>query len=148
MLAVPPSSTWSDRRGVPASVFTQTRAKGSPSAGVGALSMSGGGTDGKPATAAAGGDAARTGEAEGDNNKDTVPWVSWVSLAMLLLVYVSNQWTRSLVYCEYRVRGRTSLAERAALKLSREAVSWMNLNLCTPCPKWPYGNAESSRPDQ
>lgn len=26
---------------------------------------------------------------------------AWVSLAMLLLVYVSNQWTRSLVYCEY-----------------------------------------------
>lgn len=29
-----------------------------------------------------------------------VPMMSWVSLAMLLLVYVSNQWTRSLVYCE------------------------------------------------
>ena len=33
-----------------------------------------------------------------------VPMVSWVSLAMLLLVYVSNQWTRSLIYCEWRVR--------------------------------------------
>lgn len=39
---------------------------------------------------------------EDDKEKGNVkvPMVSWVSLAMLLLVYVSNQWTRSLVYCE------------------------------------------------
>lgn len=43
-------------------------------------------------------------EEEGPEDKKaavSVPVVSWVSLAMLLLVYVSNQWTRSLVYCEF-----------------------------------------------
>lgn len=81
--------------------------------------MSGGGTDGGPvgggtgdgkgATGAltpsaavkslsgGGGDAKESAESDGEGN---VPWVSWVSLAMLLLVYISNQWTRSLVYCE------------------------------------------------
>ena len=29
-----------------------------------------------------------------------VPLISWLSLVMLLLVYISNQWSRSLVYCE------------------------------------------------
>ena len=43
--------------------------------------------------------AATTGAEEGEA-ASKVPMVSWVSLAMLLLVYVSNQWTRSLVYCE------------------------------------------------
>lgn len=62
--------------------------------------MSGGGTDGEPATAKAGGDAGTVEAADGDAKKVEVPWVSWVSLAMLLLVYISNQWTRSLVYCE------------------------------------------------
>lgn len=40
------------------------------------------------------------GESDDKAEQSKVPLVSWVSLAMLLLVYVSNQWTRSLVYCE------------------------------------------------
>lgn len=93
--AVPPCSLWSDC-GTQSSGFT-SRQGGSPPGCVGALSMSGGGT-GEGSKAAGGG---KTKEAaEGDEKKDIVPWVSWVSLAMLLLVYISNQWTRSLVYCE------------------------------------------------
>lgn len=30
----------------------------------------------------------------------TTSTAAWISLAMLLLVYISNQWSRSLVYCE------------------------------------------------
>lgn len=76
----------------------------SSSAGVSVLSMSGGGTDGGPAGAqdkreASSPEGVSKDGVEGDS-KVNVPWVSWVSLAMLLLVYISNQWTRSLVYCE------------------------------------------------
>lgn len=40
---------------------------------------------------------------DGDEGRgvDGAPFVSWLSLAMLLLVYISNQWSRSLVYCKY-----------------------------------------------
>ena len=88
--AAPPSSLWSDR-GAQSSRFTNTNRQGGRPRGVGALSMSGGGTGGDGKKEVAGGAA----------EKEDVPWVSWVSLAMLLLVYISNQWTRSLVYCEY-----------------------------------------------
>ncbi|CAN0198680.1 unnamed protein product [Ectocarpus sp. 4 AP-2014] len=65
--------------------------------------MSGGGTDGGPAGAQAKRKASspKEGVSKGGVERDSkvkVPWVSWVSLAMLLLVYISNQWTRSLVY--------------------------------------------------
>lgn len=68
--------------------------------------MSGGGVGGEAATAKTGGDGKTKGAAGGDEEKDVVPWVSWVSLAMLLLVYISNQWTRSLVYCECKIDRR------------------------------------------
>lgn len=43
---------------------------------------------------------------DGDKGRgaDGAPFVSWLSLAMLLLVYISNQWSRSLVYCKYSRR--------------------------------------------
>lgn len=111
-LRVPPSNIlgWGGNGGPIISSFRTTQGEAQASLG-GALSMSGSGTDGGPAeaedaavTAAAvsGGGGETKGAAEGDN-KVKVPWVSWVSLVMLLLVYVSNQWTRSLVYCECRV---------------------------------------------
>ncbi|CAN0270584.1 unnamed protein product [Pylaiella littoralis] len=106
-LRVPPSNIlgWGGSGGPIISSFRTTQGEAQASLG-GALSMSGSGTDGGPAeaedaavTAAAvsGGGGETKGAAEGDN-KVKVPWVSWVSLVMLLLVYVSNQWTRSLVY--------------------------------------------------
>lgn len=49
------------------------------------------------------GDAGGTDEDSlGDEAKSppSVPRRAWLSLAMLLLVYISNQWSRSLIYCE------------------------------------------------
>lgn len=95
---------------------TPTRG-GQASLAAGALSMSAGDTDGggageeaaadaagiaAAATAAVSGGGGEPKEGVEGGDKVMVPWVSWVSLAMLLLVYVSNQWTRSLVYCECR----------------------------------------------
>lgn len=61
------------------------------------LRMAGSGDDGN------GGNPAGDVGGEGAKAVTPVPTGSWTSLAMLLLVYVSNQWTRSLVYCEFGV---------------------------------------------
>ncbi|CAB1106720.1 unnamed protein product [Ectocarpus sp. CCAP 1310/34] len=103
--AVAPSgSAWSRRSALtPGRAAPRRGGLESSSAGVGVLSMSGGGTDGGPAGAQdkrksfSPEEGVSKGGVEGDS-KVKVPWVSWVSLAMLLLVYISNQWTRSLVY--------------------------------------------------
>ncbi|CAM9915556.1 unnamed protein product [Ectocarpus fasciculatus] len=104
--AAPPGSTWSRRSALTPRLAAPRRGGvASSPAGVSVLvlSMSGGGTDGGPAGAQDKGEASPQQEGgskdgvEGDG-KVKVPWVSWVSLAMLLLVYISNQWTRSLVY--------------------------------------------------
>lgn len=46
------------------------------------------------------GEVAKSTEGDEGRGADGTPFVSWLSLAMLLLVYVSNQWSRSLVYCK------------------------------------------------